>query len=83
MKDYVARHGQTPTFFSAFAYDAARMVVDRVKGGGVLREGLAGLRDYAGVMGSLSMRPNREVDYPTHVVQNRGGKIVRLGDGDD
>lgn len=80
---YRERYGETPTFFAAFAYDATQMTADAMRRRGTsaeqVRQGLSEIRGYEGVMGTLTVLPNRDIEFPTRVVRNRGGALEPAG----
>jgi len=77
---YRQKYGETPAFFAGFAYDATRLLALAMEKKGTsadeIRQGLAGIQGYEGVMGSLSVLPNRDIEFPTRVVRNERGTLV-------
>jgi branched-chain amino acid transport system substrate-binding protein len=80
VKAYQARYQEEPTFFSAFAYDGMMLIEQAAKKQGFssakIREGLLEVRDYPGVLGSLTVQPNRTIKFPIQIVQNKKGVLV-------
>ena len=44
-----------------------------------MRQGLSEIRGHEGVMGTLTVLPNRDIEFPTRVVRNRGGALEPVG----
>lgn len=77
---YQTRYQEEPNFFSAFAYDGMMLIEQAGKKQGFssekIREGLLEVRDYPGVLGSLTVQPNRTIKFPIQIVQNKKGVLV-------
>ena len=41
-----------------------------------IRQGLLEINNYQGVLGQLNVEANGEIEFPTRIVQNRGGIIL-------
>ena len=81
---YQARYQEEPNVYAAFAYDAMMMVAQATQNQAFsaegIRQGLLEIGDYQGILGELNVEPNGEIEFPTRIVQNQGGKIVPLED---
>lgn len=79
---YKKRTGQTPEMFAAQGYDGVMMLADAMKRAKsidpkVFRTALAQTRNFPGVSGTITIRPNREpVKSPLCLLEVKGGKYV-------
>jgi branched-chain amino acid transport system substrate-binding protein len=77
---YKTKYKESPTFFSAFAYDSIMMIQQAANNRKFtsedIRAGLLEIKNYPGVLGSLTVKPNRDIDFPTRVVKNKNGVLV-------
>jgi branched-chain amino acid transport system substrate-binding protein len=84
VQGYQARYQEEPNIYAAFAYDAMMMVAQAAQNQAFsaegIRQGLLEIGDYQGILGVLNVEPNGEIEFPTGIVQNQGGKIVPLED---
>ncbi len=84
VRGYQARYQEEPNVYAAFAYDAIMMVGQAAQNQEFsalrIREGLLEIRDYQGILGKLNVEPNGEIEFPTRIVQNRGGVIVPVAE---
>ena len=77
--DFKAKYGQEPTGLGALGYDAAGVLFEAVKKSGKtdpagIREGLAGVKNFEGVSGNISINANRDADKSAVIVAIEGGK---------
>lgn len=66
VKAYQAKYNALPSKFAAHSYDATMMIADAVKRAGStdgqkVRDALAATKGYQGIIGSVTVDPNREV----------------------
>ena len=81
VKQYQETHGSLPSHYPAFGYDTMMIIVHSLKErkmGSGLREALISMTPFQGVMGSIAINSNREVEFPQTVRVVRGGSIVRF-----
>ena len=69
IKNYQKAYGRPPADIAAYAYDSARMLLHIAAGGKArtrqqFREALAGIRNFPGVTGTITVRPTGEADAP-------------------
>jgi branched-chain amino acid transport system substrate-binding protein len=80
IKNYQAAYQETPPFFSAFAYDAAKCLELAIRQSGdtaqAINQGLLGISGYQGVMGNTDIMQNGDVIYPVRVVTLKRGKLL-------
>ena len=74
------RYGEEPSSYAGYAYDIL-MMLDMVRSEvGVspraIRDRLAAIRDFPGVMGSISILPNRDASLIFRLMRVRGGEAV-------
>lgn len=85
VRDYRARYQEEPNVYAAFAYDAMMMVAlaaqERGFSAAGIREGLLAIRGYQGLLGRLSVEANGDIQFPTRIVQNQGGRLVPVEKG--
>jgi branched-chain amino acid transport system substrate-binding protein len=71
-----------PNVFSGFAYDGLFMIAEAIKNKGYeaskIKEGLREIKDYPGVMGSLSVTEDRNIKFPLRIVKLEKGKLVSV-----
>lgn len=81
--EFQKKYNQEPDVYSAYAYDALKIIANAIPKGGYTSEGikaaLYGTRDFKGVTGITSFDKNGEVDKPFYIYVVRDGKfeIVR------
>lgn len=80
VRRYEARYGKRPDQFAAQAYDALFIVAEALKRAGAadrekLREALAGIRGFNGVLGRFSFSAERDVVMEPSVLIIKGGKF--------
>jgi branched-chain amino acid transport system substrate-binding protein len=79
---YRQRFGEKPSFFSAFAYDAIKMVAKAIETGGYIsigiQEALLQIQNYPGVTGDISVMPNGDAKFPVRIVKVQDGKVVEV-----
>ncbi len=79
MQDYKLKYGDTPNFFSAFAYDGAKMIAEAISKRGYsnegIRQGLLAIKNFPGVVGDFDVLPNGDIKFPTRIVRFEKGKI--------
>lgn len=78
---YKAKFGETPDYYAAHGYDAAKVLVRAVKEGGAklpsdLQTGMRAITDLPGVTGSIQFRENGDVQKFMRVHRVVGGKLV-------
>jgi branched-chain amino acid transport system substrate-binding protein len=78
--DFVARYqkkyGERPTSYAGYAYDIM-MMLDKVRkergtSAQAIRDGFAGIKDYPGAMGNISILPNRDASVNFNLMQLKG-----------
>ncbi len=74
-----ANKGQVPDGLAALGYDAAKVAIEAMRrapdlSGPAIRDALAGIKDFAGVAGTISMDANRDAVKPAVVLQVAEGK---------
>jgi branched-chain amino acid transport system substrate-binding protein len=78
VKQYEARFGHKPDIYSAYGHDAAALLVQAIKDAGsadrkAIRDALAKIKDYPGVLGSIGFDDGREpLVAPKILVANDG-----------
>lgn len=78
-----AAYGEPPTSYAGYAYDIVKMLrtaasdTSPITPNGI-REGLAATRDYPGVMGPISILPNRDAALSFDLMQILDGRPARL-----
>jgi branched-chain amino acid transport system substrate-binding protein len=81
--EFQKKYNQEPDVYSAYAYDALRMIANAIQKGGYTSAGiktaLYGMKDFKGVTGITSFDKNGEVDKPFYIYVVKNGKfeIVR------
>ena len=77
---YKERFGEVPLVLTVIGYDIVRLIARAIEtqGGSAeqIRDGLLGIKEFQGVIGKLTVQPNREVDVPLMPLIIRGGKPV-------
>lgn len=82
IETYRKRTGQTPEMFAAQGYDGILMLADAIRRAGsadprVFRAALAQTKNFPGISGTITIRPNREpVKSPLCLLEVKGGKYV-------
>lgn len=79
---YQEKTGKAPDALAAHAYDAARMVAQAVRGAGdrdAVRRNLEGIRGFDGVLGTSTVRGDRDVQVPLRIltIQPDAGIVPR------
>ncbi len=80
---YSQRVKRQPDIYSAYGYDAASLVIDAIRQAGsgdgkVIREKLAGIRDYPGVLGPIGFDEGREPTVIPKILVAQSGRFVLL-----
>jgi len=74
------RYGGEPDIFAAYAYDAARILVQAMKEGGLssdeIRDYVYSIRDFPGVTGITSFDEKGDVSQPAYLKTVRDGQFV-------
>lgn len=84
LKAYRAKYNEEPDMFSAQYYDAVMILAKAMKDANssdpsVFKDELAKLKDYPGVSGNTTFRPDREpVKSPVCLITVKGGKLTLL-----
>lgn len=80
---FAGRYGKEPSSYAGYAYDIVNLIYETSEAEGQLtprgvREGLLRVRDYGGVMGKITIRPDGDSDLQFTVkrVTGRVGKTV-------
>ena len=79
---YKKRTGQIPEMFGAQGYDAVKLLAEAMKKANsidpkIFRTALASTKNFPGVSGTITIRPNREpVKSPICLLEVKGGKYV-------
>ncbi len=81
---YKKKYNADPDQFSAQAYDAAYLMATALKTAGstdakAIRDALAGIKDFDGVLGKFSFDANRNPVHPPVVLTVKGGKFDVYG----
>jgi ABC-type branched-subunit amino acid transport system substrate-binding protein len=75
---YKKKYGERPTSYAGYAYDTIMMLdIVRKQVGiepGKIREGFSSIKNYDGVMGEISIQPNRDASLSFVLMQIKGGK---------
>jgi branched-chain amino acid transport system substrate-binding protein len=80
IREWVAKYGRHPEFFSVMAYDATKMLclaLKNIKGeitGSALREQLISIKDYKGLLGDMSFSKTGEINRPLFLYDWKKGK---------
>jgi branched-chain amino acid transport system substrate-binding protein len=78
---YRSRYGEEPTLLVAQAYDSTMMVLRALEQsadtGNKVREYLGGLKDFPGVTGSITTKPDGKMERPLFVIQILKGQFVQ------
>jgi len=79
---YQAKYGKVPDYTAAFAYDTIMILAQVIGEGGddvnVIRQGLLKIKDYEGVSGKITFRPNGDTFTDTSLAGYKGNKISLL-----
>lgn len=79
VEKYKAKYNKTPTYFSAFAYDSIMIVSEAIKNEGyssdTIQKGLQNIKDFKGVTGVITIKPNRDADFKMVVKTIKKGII--------
>ena len=83
VSDYKAKYGKLPSHYEAFGYDTLQCIVQALKQAQpsspqAIREKLANLPPFEGVMGKISISARREVEFPQTVKVVKNGQIVTI-----
>ncbi len=80
---YFNKFGKNYTRNSLFGYDAAQLVLSKIKNGSVtrekIRESLSVVKKYAGLKSKITLT-KRRVNNEFNILQFREGKIVKVGE---
>ena len=78
---YRQRFHETPTYYAATSYDAARIAIAALRDSGFdlkkAKDSLYGIRNFPGVTGAMSFDHNGDVVKPVTLKTVRGGHFVR------
>lgn len=79
-KRFTARHGGPPTGVSALGYDALQVIAEAIRRAGraerePVRAALAGMRDFPGVTGVITMDADRNARKPASIIEVRRGRF--------
>jgi branched-chain amino acid transport system substrate-binding protein len=77
---YKAKYGTIPDTFAALGYDDARLMIDAIKRAGspnsqAIRNALASTKNFPGVTGEITMRPDRNASKPGFIIRIQDGKF--------
>lgn len=76
---YKAKYNKTPNYFSAFAYDSIMIISEAIKSEGyssdTIQKGLQNIKDFKGVTGVITIKPNRDADFKMVVKTIKQGII--------
>lgn len=76
---YKAKYNKTPNYFSAFAYDSIMIISEAIKNEGyssdTIQKGLQNIKDFKGVTGVITIKPNRDADFKMVVKTIKQGII--------
>ncbi len=76
---YEKKFGNLPNYFSAFSYDVMSLIIEAISVAGndveEIRNILLNTRDFNGVSGKISIKPNGDADFPMVVKVIRNGRI--------
>lgn len=82
ISSYQKKFDSEPSFFSAFAYDAAHILFQAIENKGYsnakIQAGLLEIKDFPGVIGTTSILPNGDVEYPVRVVKFEKENLVEV-----
>lgn len=82
LANYKSRFGKTPSHYAAYTYDLVKMIALAIKKKGYspekIREGLLSIHEYPGVIGTISILPNGEADFPMKIKEVKSGKAVEF-----
>lgn len=82
-KEFIENHkevyGKNPSYFTGFAYDTLMILADVLKREGYssdrIREGLLKVKNFPGVMGNITIKPDGDADFPMVVKIIKDGKV--------
>lgn len=81
-REYRLAIGTTPTKWDMFGYDSMGLLLTAIREGAQtreqVRETLAGIDSYRGVMGEISFDGNRRVNKKVYILRFEDGNIIRL-----
>mgnify|MGYP001167521728 CR=1 FL=1 len=82
IEKYKERYNTTPDMFAAHGYDAARMVIEVIKKYGAepeqIREGLASIKDFAGVTGSITIDEEGDTIRDVLILKVEEGEFIKI-----
>lgn len=83
IKNYADKFGKEPDQFAAQAYDALYLMAEAVKSAGEddsekIREGLANIKDFEGVLGTMSFDEDGDIEMEPTVIIVKDGKFVEF-----
>ena len=77
--EFQKKYNHEPDVYSAYAYDALRMISKAIQKGGYTSEGiktaLYEMKDFKGVTGITSLDNNGEADKPFYIYVVKNGKF--------
>lgn len=78
---FQAKYGEPPTSYAGYAYDIV-MMLDKVRretgsGAADIQKGFAGIKDYPGAMGVITMLPNRDAALRFVLMRVQDGRSER------
>jgi branched-chain amino acid transport system substrate-binding protein len=81
IKQYYLQYGETPDAFAALGYDTVNLVAQAQAASPDLREGLAAMREYYGLTGSISYRNQSQVpDKSVTIMEIKDGSVIAVGE---
>jgi branched-chain amino acid transport system substrate-binding protein len=80
VKEYQAKHNETPDAMAALGYDSAMILADAMKRAGStapakVRDALAATKDFHGVTGDITMDADRNASKPAVILEIKDGKF--------
>ncbi|MDM8535754.1 ABC transporter substrate-binding protein [Desulfobacterales bacterium HSG17] len=80
-KAYEGKYGQAPDMFAALAYDCVYLLAQAIKQAGTddrkaIRDALAGIKDFSGVVGKIQFTEHGDVKRETFLLQVKNGEFV-------
>lgn len=78
---YKAKYNELPGAMSALGYDAMHIIAKTIKDGGkadpeTIRQGLANLKNYAGVTGTITIDAQHNASKPAVIIQIKNGEYA-------
>lgn len=82
-RKFMERYGEPPDFYAAYAYDGMRMIIYAIRKAGInqgrIRDALAGMRDFPGVTGPITLDGMGNRVAPVRLAVVRDGRFVDAG----